>query len=73
LTLSDEIEGRARQIVELLAVALQAAVLLRAGVTTVVDAFLATRVARSGGQIYGTLPVGIDCRALIDRARPVAN
>src|SRR5580704_8809155 len=73
LTLSEEIEGRARQIVELLAVALQAAVLLRAGVTAVVDAFLATRVARSGGQIYGTLPVGIDCRALIDRARPVAN
>ncbi|HEV3300565.1 MAG TPA: isovaleryl-CoA dehydrogenase [Planctomycetaceae bacterium] len=73
LTLSEEIEGRARQIVELLAVALQAAVLLRAGVTVVADAFLATRVARSGGQIYGTLPVGIDCRALIDRAQPVAN
>jgi putative acyl-CoA dehydrogenase len=70
LTLSEEIEGRARQIVELLAVALQAAVLLRAGVTAVTDAFLATRVARNGGQIYGTLPAGADCRALIDRAQP---
>jgi putative acyl-CoA dehydrogenase len=73
LTLSEEIEGRARQIVELLAVALQAAVLLRAGVTAVADVYLATRVARGGGQIYGTLPAGMDCRALIDRARPAEN
>jgi putative acyl-CoA dehydrogenase len=73
LTSTDEVESRARQIVELLAVALQAAVLIRAGVSAVSDAFLATRVARSGGQIYGTLPAGIDYRALIDRARPAQN
>jgi putative acyl-CoA dehydrogenase len=63
-----EIEGRARQIVELLAIALEAVVLLRAGVSPVADAYLATRVARSGGQVYGTLPEGIDCRTLIERA-----
>jgi putative acyl-CoA dehydrogenase len=73
LTTPDEIEGRARQIVELLAVALQAAVLLRAGVTAVADAFIATRVARTGGQIYGTLPSGTSCRELIDRARPIQH
>ena len=73
LTVSEDLEGRARQIVELLATALQAAVLLRAGVTAVTDAFLASRVARTGGQIYGTLPAGADCRALIDRARASVN
>ncbi|HET6328401.1 MAG TPA: isovaleryl-CoA dehydrogenase [Planctomycetaceae bacterium] len=71
LTATEDIEVRARQIVELLAIALQAAVLLRAGVTAVTDAFLATRVARTGGQIYGTLPTGTACRELIDRARPI--
>jgi putative acyl-CoA dehydrogenase len=73
LTSPHDLEGRARQIVELLAVSLQAAVLLRGGVTPVADAFLATRVARGGGQIYGTLPAGTDCRALIDRAAPTRN
>jgi putative acyl-CoA dehydrogenase len=71
LGVSDQIEARARQIVELLAVALQAVVLLRADVPAVTQAFLATRVARTGGLIYGTLPTGSDFRALIDRARPV--
>ncbi len=73
LTSPDEMEHRARQIVELLAVALEAAVLLRACVPAVTEAFLATRVARSGGQIYGTLPSGTNCRAIIERARPVLN
>jgi putative acyl-CoA dehydrogenase len=73
LTSSDDVEGRARQIVELLAVALEAAVLLRGGVTAVTDAFLATRVARTGGQIYGTLPSGTLCRELIERARPIQH
>jgi putative acyl-CoA dehydrogenase len=71
LGVSDQIEARARQIVELLAVALQAVVLLRADVPAVTQAFLATRVARTGGLIYGTLPTGSDFRTLIDRARPV--
>jgi putative acyl-CoA dehydrogenase len=70
LTSPDNMEARARPIVELLAIALQAAVLLRAGVTPVIDAFLATRVARTGGQIYGTLPAGTACREVIERARP---
>jgi putative acyl-CoA dehydrogenase len=73
LTSPHDLEARARQIVELLAVALEAAVLLRGGVTPVADAFLATRVARGGGQIYGTLPAGTDCRALLDRAAPIRS
>src|SRR5580704_15678871 len=73
LTSPDEMENRARQIVELLAVALEAAVLLRACIPAVTEAFLATRVARGGGQIYGTLPSGTNCRAIIERARPVLN
>ncbi len=73
LTSADEIEARARQIVELLAVALEASVLLRACIPAVTEAFLATRVARTGGQIYGTLPPGTNCRAIIERARPALN
>jgi len=69
----DDAEVRARQIVEDLAIALEASVLLRANVAAVTDAFLASRVAGTRGRIYGTLPRGTPFRTLIDRARPTVN
>jgi putative acyl-CoA dehydrogenase len=61
---------RARRLVELLAVVLQASLLVRHSPAPVADAFLATRVAGDGGRAFGTLPDGIDCLAVIERHRP---
>ncbi len=66
-----ELEYQARSIVEKMALAMQAALLIQAGNSTVSDAFCAARLGEESGHVYGMLPKGIDCRALIDRARPV--
>jgi putative acyl-CoA dehydrogenase len=52
------VTGAARWLVERLAVALQASLLVRFSTRKVADAFLATRVERQGGSCLGTLPVG---------------
>ena len=61
----------ARRLVESLAVALQASLLVRHAPPAVADAFCATRIAREGGLVYGTLPAGVDARTVVDRALPV--
>ena len=68
----EEHEGRARRIVEKMAVALQASLLLRYSPDAVADAFCATRLDRDGGATFGSLPAGHDQRAIIDRARVAA-
>ncbi|MBT8765362.1 acyl-CoA dehydrogenase family protein [Metapseudomonas boanensis] len=64
-----DIQYRARQLTEDVAVALQAKLLLEAGNAVVSDAFIASRLAESG-RVYGTLPRGIDVEALVARATP---
>jgi putative acyl-CoA dehydrogenase len=61
----------ARRIVEDLAVALQASLLVRHSPPAVADAFCAARLGGEGGRVYGTLPAGVNARAIIDRALPV--
>ncbi|MEL7059856.1 MAG: isovaleryl-CoA dehydrogenase [Acidobacteriota bacterium] len=58
----------ARRLVEDLALALQAAELLRYHPYPVADAFLDARLARGDGREYGTLPAHLDMTALIERA-----
>jgi putative acyl-CoA dehydrogenase len=65
----ERIEPVARQVVEMMACALQASLLVRHAPAAVADAFCATRLGREGGQAYGTLPAGTDFAAIIDRAR----
>jgi putative acyl-CoA dehydrogenase len=65
-----EDETHARRIVERLALALQASLLIRHGVEPVAEAFVASRLNGDGGRGYGTLPRGIDFEAIIDRHRP---
>jgi putative acyl-CoA dehydrogenase len=65
-----EVEFQARQTVEDLAVALQASLLVRSAPPAVADAFCAARLGGGGGRVYGTLPGGVDARAIIDRALP---
>jgi putative acyl-CoA dehydrogenase len=56
-----------------MAVALQAALLIRYGHPAVADAFAATRLAGAGGRAYGTLPPGSRTRDIIPRAVPAGN
>ncbi len=58
----------ARQIVEDLAVLLQASVLLRDAPPLIADAFCATRLGGAGGRAYGTLPTGTDAKGIVHRA-----
>ena len=66
-------EIRARRIVEKLALALQASLLVRHSPPAVADAFVASRLDGDGGRAFGTLPASVDFDAIIDRAAPVAG
>jgi len=68
----ETIELRARRIVEKMAVALQASLLVRYGDEAVADAFCASRLSGDWGQAFGTLPAGTDFGRIIERHRPRA-
>ena len=63
-------ESAARHLVERLAIALQASLLVRHAPAPVADAFVRTRLAGEHGMAFGTLPPGTDCAAILERARP---
>jgi putative acyl-CoA dehydrogenase len=65
----DDIQCRARRIVEDMALALQGSLLVRHGAPAVADAFCASRLGGDGGREYGTLPAGTDFEAIITRNR----
>lgn len=63
-----DIEYRARRVVELMALVLQGSLLVRYGHRAVADAFCASRLGEDWGAAFGTLPVGVDTTAIIERA-----
>jgi putative acyl-CoA dehydrogenase len=63
------LEPRARSVVERLALALQASLLLRHAPAAVADAFVAGRLGEGGLQ-FGTLPAGLDLDPIVARATP---
>jgi putative acyl-CoA dehydrogenase len=63
----DQIEARARRIVERMAMELQASLLLRHGDAAAADAYCAARLAGDGGRAFGTLPVGLDFARIVER------
>jgi putative acyl-CoA dehydrogenase len=65
----DDLQFRARRIVEQMAMTLQAALLLQHGDPAVAEAFVASRIGGDWGHAYGTLPAGVDTAAILDRAR----
>lgn len=67
---TDNLEYRARGLVERLALAMQASLLIQTGNSLVSDAFCAARLGENSGHLYGDLPTGIDCKAIIERALP---
>jgi putative acyl-CoA dehydrogenase len=64
------IEGRARRIVEDMALALQGSLLVRYAPPEVADAFCASRLSGDWGRAFGTLPRGVDAAAIVERAWP---
>jgi len=66
----DAVEIRARGLVERMALALQASLLVRHADAALADAFSASRLGGDHGLVFGTLPRGVDFRRIIDRARP---
>jgi putative acyl-CoA dehydrogenase len=67
----DDLQYRARSIVEHMALTLQASLLIQAGNAVVSDAFIASRLGAHVERNYGTLPRGVDCAALIRRGHPL--
>ena len=67
-----DLEYRARAVVDRMALAIQAALLVQHAPPAVADAFSASRLADGGHRNYGTLPRGVDAAAIIARATPRA-
>jgi putative acyl-CoA dehydrogenase len=65
------IQERARRVVERMAVALQASLLVRHGDPAVADAFCASRLTGDWGHAFGTLPAGADFGRIIERHNPL--
>jgi len=63
----DAREGRARELVTALALALQGSLLVRHAPPAVADAFIGSRIA-GGAHLYGVLPAGTDAASIAARA-----
>jgi len=70
LARADQPQCEARILVEDLALALQASLLVRHAPSAVADGFCAARLAATRGLMPGTLPATVDCAAIVDRAMP---
>lgn len=62
------LEGRARRVIERMALALQASILVRGGNDAVAGSFCASRLGADHGAVFGTLPAGAAIDALIERS-----
>ncbi|HWP64819.1 MAG TPA: isovaleryl-CoA dehydrogenase [Candidatus Limnocylindria bacterium] len=63
----ETLELRARVVVERMAVALQASLLLRTAPTPIAEAFCASRLTGDRGLAFGTLPAGCALDAILER------
>jgi putative acyl-CoA dehydrogenase len=63
-------EAGARRLVERMALALQAGLLVRHAPKAVSEAFCRTRIAGDQGRTFGSLPAGVDTGAILRRAWP---
>lgn len=66
----DDLEVRARRLVERMALLLQASLLTRHAPAAVADAFRASRLDGDWGHTFGTLPSGVDTATIVERAAP---
>lgn len=69
----ETMQHRARRIVGDMALVLQGSLLVRVGHPAVADAFVVTRLGGDRGDVFGTLPNGLDTGAIIARMTPKAG
>ncbi len=69
----EDIECRARRVVEKMALALQGALLVQHAPGMVADAFCASRLAGDWGREYGSLPPGLPLQQMLLRATPALD
>ena len=67
---ASDMEYRARDLADRMALGLQAALLVRHAPPAVADAFCRSRLESRGHHQVGALPRGVDCRAIMARAMP---
>ena len=67
----NDMQYRARHIVEQMSLLMQASLLVQAGNSAVSDGFIQSRLAAHGERNYGTLPRGVDCAQLVNRGNPL--
>lgn len=70
LASAEDAQLRARRVAELMALTLQASLLVRHAPTAVADAYCASRLGGAGGQVYGSLDAAADIDAILERALP---
>ncbi|MCF3134943.1 acyl-CoA dehydrogenase family protein [Streptomyces olivochromogenes] len=66
----ERVEGRARRLVERMALVLQGSLLVRYAPPEVADTFCASRLGGDWGAAFGTLPDTLDLASIVARARP---
>lgn len=66
----DALQFGARRVVGEMAAVLQGSLLVRYGHPAVADAYTATRLGGDRGDVFGTLPRGLDVAAILERATP---
>jgi putative acyl-CoA dehydrogenase len=67
---SDDVESRARRMVECMGIVLQASLLLRHGDPAVADLFCSSRLNGEWGHTFGSLPSGPKLKSVLERHRP---
>jgi putative acyl-CoA dehydrogenase len=67
---TSDFEDRARNLVDRLAVGLQASVLVKHAPAFVSDAYCVSRLEQRGAHQYGALPKNVNFKAIVERARP---
>ena len=66
----ETMQYRARRVVGRMAQVLQGSLLVRYGHPAVAEAFVRTRLAGDRGDVFGTLPLGVDTAAILERSTP---
>mgnify|MGYP002720344118 FL=1 len=69
----DALQYLARRIVGDMAALVQGSLLVRRGNEAVADAFSATRLAGDRGDVFGTLPSGVNVTTIVERAIPAVG
>ncbi|WP_323845177.1 acyl-CoA dehydrogenase family protein [Microbulbifer magnicolonia] len=68
----DQVEYRARYLVDQMALAMQAHLLVQGGNSAVAEAFIASRLGSSGAHNTGCLPTGLEVQTLVERGNPLS-